>query len=100
MKNLNLFAIIFLIGIGGTSTVIAKGHDGGRADGSFEDPSILNKGSVAGIDLRGVGFSKEGNFLGVVDMDHDLTYGQNVVQDQVANDTRRVIPVVNGRGVR
>ena len=47
-----------------------------------------------GIIVRtaGVGRDAEGNFLGVADANHDLTYGQDVVALQRATDTRRVKP--------
>ena len=104
MKNYKLFAIMYLIGIGGSSAVLAKGHDQGVADGppALENTGLFSRnGIVASHDIAGVGSDDQGNFFGVADsLNSDINYGQNVVQDQVANDTRRVIPVVNGRGVR
>ena len=98
MKKFNLFAIMFLIGIGGTSIAFAKGHDQGRADAMPMDPSILRGGLVASHDVAGVGRDAEGNFLGVADsLNSDINYGLIVVQDQVEANTRRVFPVVNDR---
>ena len=97
MKKFNMFVIVFFIGIGVTSNVFAKGHDQGVADGTRNDPSTLRGGIVASVDVKGVGRDEQGNFLGVADMDHDLTYGQDVVAVQRATDTRRVIPVVGNR---
>ena len=89
------------VGFGAGSTVFAKGHDQGVADGSRLDPSILRGGAVAGRDIPGVGRDRQGNFLGVAaDLDADLTYGriygQDVVKVQALAGTRRVVPVVNG----
>ena len=83
-------------------TVLAKGHDQGKADGSRNDPSILRGGVVASHDVPGVGRDEQGNFLGVADSSNpDLTYGRTVVAVQRANDTRRVHPVVgNGANSR
>ena len=87
------------VGFGAGSTAFAKGHDQGVADGSRTDPSALRGGVVASQDVAGVGRDADGNFLGVADLNHDLTYGQDVVAIQRATDTRRVKPVVcNGCG--
>ncbi len=77
---------------GATGAALAKGHDNGKADGSRTDPSTLRGGVVASNDVAGVGRDAEGNFLGVADANHDLTYGQDVVALQRATDTRRVKP--------
>ncbi len=78
--------------VGAAGPAFAKAHDQGKADGSRTDPSALRGGVVASNDVAGVGRDAEGNFLGVADANHDLTYGQDVVQGQIANDTRRVKP--------
>ena len=78
--------------LGSTGAAFAKGHDMGKADGSRTDPSELRGGVVASNDVAGVGRDAEGNFLGVADANHDLTYGQDVVANQRATDTRRVKP--------
>lgn len=98
MKPLSVVLAGVAIVIGGTSAAFAKGHDQGAADGSRFDPSILRGGLVAGHLTPGVGVDDQGVFLGVADsLNSDLNYGQDVVQDQVLNDTRRVIPVGKGR---
>jgi hypothetical protein len=94
---LGVTLVALSVGFGAGSTAFAKGHDQGAADGTRNDPSTLRGGVVASVDVAGVGRDREGNFLGVADMNHDLTYGQDVVQAQIASDTRRVKPVVNGR---
>ena len=88
--------VALTVGFGTGSTAFAKGHDQGVADGSRNDPSDFRGGLVAGVDKAGVG-RVDGEFLGVADLNHDLTYGQDVVALQRAADERRVIPVVNGR---
>ncbi|NND69775.1 MAG: hypothetical protein HKN19_19450 [Halioglobus sp.] len=85
----------------GAGAALAKGHDQGVADGSRTDPSSLRGGVVASQDVPGVGRDADGNFLGVADSaNSDLTYGRNVVQQQIADDTRRVHPVVGNGGIR
>lgn len=80
------------LGVGGT-LAMAKAHDQGVADGTRIDPSNLRGGVVASHDVAGVGRDANGNFLGVADSgDPDVNYGQDVVQGQVANDTRRIKP--------
>ena len=96
MMKFNTFAAVALglsIGMGGISAAMAKAHDQGVADGTRIDPSNLRGGVVASNDVAGVGRDADGNFLGVVDLNHDLTYGQDVVANQRATDTRRVKPV-------
>ena len=98
MKPLAIVLAGVAIAIGGTSAAFAKGHDQGAADGLPMDPSILRGGIVASHDVAGVGVDDQGVFLGVADsLNSDLNYGRNVVQDQVLNDTRRIVPVVNGQ---
>jgi hypothetical protein len=96
------------IGLGGTAAM-AKGHDQGAADGTRNDPSGLRGGVVASHATPGVGFASfepsscfEAAFCGVADSTNpDVNYGQNIVQIQVANDARRVKPVVgNGANSR
>ena len=89
--------VALTVGFGAGSTAFAKGHDQGVADGLRTDPSQLRGGGVAGRDLSGVG--KDGDvFLGVAaDLEADVNYGQDVVQGQVAEDLRRIKPVVNIR---
>ena len=94
---LGVVLVALSVGFGAGSTAFAKGHDMGVADGTRIDPSSLRGGVVASQDVPGVGRDADGNFLGVADMNHDLTYGQDVVSFQRATDTRRVKPVVNGR---
>lgn len=97
MKKTSVMGVALValsVGFGAGSTAFAKGHDNGVADGVRIDPSDLRGGIVASSDISGVGRDKEGNFLGVADADHDLTYGQDVVANQRATDTRRVKPVV------
>ncbi len=77
---------------GATGAAFAKGHDNGKADGSRTDPSQLRGGVVASNRVDGVGRDAEGNFLGVADINSDLTYGRDVVTVQRATDTRRVKP--------
>lgn len=78
----------------GASAGFAKGHDQGVADGSRTDPSSLRGGVVASHDVPGVGRDADGNFLGVADSSNsDLTYGQDVVQQQIADGVRRVTPI-------
>jgi hypothetical protein len=98
MKPLAVVLVGVAIAISGSSAAFAKGHDAGAADGNRLDPSILRGGIVASHDVPGVGVNDQGVFLGVADsLNSDMNYGRNVVQDQVLNDTRRVIPVVNGQ---
>lgn len=78
--------------LGATGAAFGKAHDQGKADGTRIDPSALRGGVVASNDVEGVGRDSEGNFLGVVDANHDLTYGQDVVAIQRENDVRRVKP--------
>jgi len=96
-KVLSAAFIALTVGFGAASTASAKGHDQGVADGSRTDPSALRGGVVASQDVDGVGRDADGNFLGVADINSDLTYGQDVVSVQRATDTRRVKPVVNNR---
>ena len=78
---------------GFATEVFAKAHDQGVADGTRIDPSVLRGGGVAGNSLAGVGRDADGAFLGVVDANHDMTYGRDVViNQQLATDTRRVKP--------
>ena len=85
------------VGFGAGSTAFAKAHDQGVADGTRIDPSQLRGGAVAGVNVPGVGPQSDGSFAGVAaDLDADLNYG-DIVQRQVAEGTRRVVPVVNGR---
>ncbi len=96
MMRLNTLAALALglsVGLSSATLALAKGHDQGVADGTRINPSNLRGGVVASNDVAGVGRDEEGNFLGVVDLNHDLTYGQDVVANQRATDTRRVKPV-------
>ena len=90
-----VLAVIGLaLGTGGSAGVFAKGHDAGVADGTWYDASIYSHGVVAGRDVRGVG-DNPANFLGVAaDLELDINYG-DIVQRQVEEGTRRVVPVVN-----
>lgn len=92
MKYLTATALGLSLIVGGAGVALAKGHDQGVADGSRVDPSTLRGGVVASNDVPGVGRDADGMFLGVVDANHDLTYGQDVVANQRATDTRRVKP--------
>ena len=93
MKPLAIVLAGVAIAIGGTSAAFAKGHDQGVADGSPMDPSILNGGAVAGLDVLGVG-PGDGEFRGVArDMELDLTYGQFSVVPSAMEGDIRVVPV-------
>lgn len=93
-KPLAIAAVGLAVALGGGSAAFAKAHDQGVADGTQIDPSVLRGGGVAGINVDGVGRDAQGNFLGVADPASGLTYGQDVVQDQIDQDIRRVHPVV------
>jgi len=97
LKPLSIAVIGLSIGLVSGSAAFAKGHDQGVADGTPKDASLSGDGRVAGRDLPGVGI-ENGVFLGVAaDLENDLTYGLDIVQNQVADDLRRVVPVVNGQ---
>ena len=92
MKKFNLFAIMFLIGIGGTSTAFAKGHYPVTGFGKLLDHSIIREGGVAGVNVDGIGFQRDGSFAGVSkDMELDLKYGQDIVAPLVKSGPRRIV---------
>jgi hypothetical protein len=101
LKSLAPVALGMALAVAGTSA-FAKGHDQGVADGSPRlDPGIYRGGIVAGVNEPGIGFPAQGSceanlFCGVVG-DPGQTYGRDIVAVQVAEDTRRVVPVVNDR---
>lgn len=98
LKTLAIAMVGVSIGLAGSSVAFSKAHDQGVADGTRTDPSSLRGGVVASHDVPGVGRDADGNFLGVADsMNSDINYGRNVVQQQVADGTRRIVPVVNNR---
>jgi hypothetical protein len=93
MKPLAVVLVGVAIAICGTSAAFAKGHDQGAADGTRLDPSILNGGAVAGLDVPDVGPGSE-VFLGVAaDLELDLTYGQAIVVPSAMEGDIRVVPV-------
>lgn len=99
MKTLAAAVVGLSVGLGGASAVLAKAHDQGVADGTRIDPSVLRGGGVAGVDEPGVGRDADGNFLGVAaDLELDQNYGQTIVQQQVADGTRRIDPKSNPNG--
>lgn len=91
-RNIAAAFLSVVMAAGAVAPAFAKGHDQGKADGTRTDPSALRGGVVASNDVPGVGRDADGNFLGVADANHDLTYGQDVVANQRATDTRRVKP--------
>jgi hypothetical protein len=105
LKSLASVALGMALAVMGSSA-FAKGHDQGVADGSplLENTGEFSRdGSIAGLTVPGIGgFTKtelcreEYFFCGVVG-GPGLTYGRDIVQQQLADDTRRVKPVVNGR---
>lgn len=80
----------------GASAALSKAHDQGVADGTRIDPSNLSGGTVAGVNVPGIGPSPDG-FLGVAaDLEQDLTYGQDNIVPRAQGDAdppRRVNPV-------
>ena len=100
MKKFNLFAIMFLIGIGGTSTALAQIHRPLNEFLSGADLSKISKGGVAGVNVPGIGFNEEGNvWRGVAAVDADLKYGKDIVVPIAQGDAEppRRVPAVNGR---
>ena len=104
LKSLASVALGMALAVVGTSA-FAKGHDQGVADGSQLTDStgqFSRDGVIAGLTDPGIGgFTKtehcrEEFFCGVVG-DPGLTYGRDIVQLQLEDDARRVIPVVNGQ---
>jgi len=99
IKSIGVAALGLAVGLT-SATVLAKGHDQGVADGTPMDPSILNHGAVAGVNVPGIGAPRfglcEAAFCGVVG-DPGQTYGRDIVAIQRAMDIRRVKPVVNGQ---
>lgn len=101
LRTLAVAALSSGLLIAANSVALAKAHDQGVADGTRTDPSSLRGGGVAGVGVPGIGnpatspdLCQAGTFCGVAaDLDQDLTYGQDIVQDQIANDTRRVHPI-------
>jgi hypothetical protein len=100
LKTLVVAALSSGFVIAASSVALAKAHDQGVADGTRTDPSALRGGGVAGLGVPGIGnpattdLCQADTFCGVAaDLDQDLNYGQDIVQDQVANDTRRVHPI-------
>jgi hypothetical protein len=102
LKSLASVALGMALAVVGTSA-FAKGHDQGAADGSQLTDStgeFSRDGFIAGLADPGIGFTEtklcDGFFCGVVG-GPGLTYGRDVVQLQLEDDARRVIPVVNGQ---
>jgi hypothetical protein len=107
LKLLAPVALGMALAVTGTSAM-AKGHDQGVADGTPRDDTgqFSTNGAIAGINVLGIGgftqteLCSSAEFCGVVG-DPGQTYGRTIVADQVANDTRRVRPVVgNGNNSR
>jgi hypothetical protein len=104
LKSLAPVALGMALAVAGPSA-FAKGHDQGVADGTpLDDTGLFSRnGAIAGVNVPGIGAAgfaglklcAEG-FCGVVG-DPGQTYGRDIVAVQVAEDTRRVVPVVNDR---
>ena len=102
LKLLAPLALGMALAVTGTSA-FAKGHDQGVADGTPRDDTgqFSTNGAIAGINVLGIGgftqteLCSSAEFCGVVG-DPGQTYGGDIVQQQLEDDTRRVVPVVNG----
>jgi hypothetical protein len=107
LKSVAIAALSLAVGLGGATVAVAKGHDQGVADGTPRDDTGLfsRDGAVAGVNVLGIGAAGfqnlglcEVGFCGVVG-DPGQTYGIDIVSVQIAEDIRRVDPVV-GAGDR
>jgi hypothetical protein len=102
LKSLAPVALGMALAVAGSSS-FAKGHDQGVADGTPRDDTGIfsSGGAIAGVNAGGIGggalcTDREAAFCGVVG-DPGQTYGGDIVQQQLEDDTRRVVPVVNDR---